>query len=79
MNHLTRLVADTFTPADFHDEGRAARIAARRHIASLPPERRAQLERDWLAGERAAMAEVAPFVSTPETRARANAEWDAKP
>ena len=74
---FAREIADTFTPADFADEGRAARIAARRHIASLPAERRAQLERDWLDGEAAAVP--APVIYSPERWAELQALWDGEP
>jgi hypothetical protein len=48
------------------------RSAARRHLDSLPAERRAQLEREWIEAENAAWPPPRP---TPELIARANAEW----
>lgn len=48
--------------------------SARRRLASMDPERRAQLEREWLEAEDAAWP---PPRITPELIARANAEWEA--
>ena len=69
-------IAATFCGDDL-DAGRAARIAAKRHLASLPPERRAQIEREWMEGEAAVQALTAPIKLSPERRAMLQAEWDA--
>lgn len=48
----------------------ADRIKARRHLASLSPERRAQLEREW------AEAEFHREPISAELRERARIEWE---
>jgi hypothetical protein len=49
--------------------------ADRRHLAAMPAERRARLEREWMDAENAVPSCADPI--SAEIKARAAAEWEA--
>lgn len=68
---------NAITPFAAHliDEGIRNTIRAKRHLASLSPERRAQLEAEWVAERPLTAAEYLASLSA-ERRAELNREWE---
>lgn len=59
------------------DEGIRNAVRAKRHLASLSPERRAELEAEWVAKEQPLTAAEHLASLSAERRAELNREWEA--